>query len=300
MRSYGTILHKLVCRRANRRQYAGTFFFRNRPELELMRRLAGQKPPASILNIAVLGCSIGAEIYSILWTIRATRPDLNVRLCAVDNSTEVLKIAEEAVYTSKICDFVGASIFERLTEADFRELFEGDKREAKVRSWLREGISWHLSDAGDRELIRILGPQDMVVASNFLCHMAQADAEKCLWKIARLVTRGGYLFVSGIDLDIRTKVAFNLGWEPARDLLVEIHDGDSCVRADWPWAWWGLEPLNRKRHDWQTRYAAAFRIRSPESRGHRAAPPQITKQTGLKRSIGSAPAPAACQTGLFK
>ena len=61
-------------------------------------------------------------------------------------------------------------------------------------------------DAADPELINILGPQDMVVASNFLCHMAPADAEKCLGNIAQLVSPGGYLFVSGVDLDVRTKV----------------------------------------------------------------------------------------------
>jgi chemotaxis methyl-accepting protein methylase len=86
MRGYGTVLHKLVCRRADRRQFIGTFFFRNRPQLELMRRLTGPKPAGSMLNIAILGCSIGAEIYSILSTIRAARPDLNVTACAVDIS----------------------------------------------------------------------------------------------------------------------------------------------------------------------------------------------------------------------
>ena len=87
-------------------------------------------------------------------------------------------------------------------------------------------------DAADPELIKALGRQDTVVASNFLCHMAPADAEKCLGNIARLVTAGGYLFVSGVDLDVRTKVAVDLGWEPVPDLIAEIHNGDPSVRAD--------------------------------------------------------------------
>ena len=98
MRWYGTILHRLVSRRADRRQFTGTFFFRNRPELELMRRLAGQKPHGATLDIAVLGCSIGAEIYSISSTI-VRRNRTNVRMSAVDNSAEVLKVAQEAAYT---------------------------------------------------------------------------------------------------------------------------------------------------------------------------------------------------------
>src|SRR6266576_4498392 len=265
-RSYGTWLHNLVCLRARREMYFGTFFLRTRPALELMRRLADQKAHGSNLRVAVLACSIGAEVYSILRTIRSARPDLKVLLDAVDISQEILSFAEKGIYAPDTSQFVGSSIFERLTETEMVELFDWEGDQARVKSWLREGITWRLLDVADPELVNILGPRDMVVASNFLCHMARADAEKCLGNIAQLVSPGGYLFASGVDLDVRTKVALDLGWEPVRELIVEIHDGDRSVRADWPWAWWGLEPLNRKRHDWQTRYAAAFRIASPERR----------------------------------
>jgi SAM-dependent methyltransferase len=264
VRFYGAWLHTLVCLRANRKMFLGTFFLRNRPALELMCRLARQKAHGSTLRIAVLGCSIGAEVYSILWTIRSARPDLKVLLDAVDFSKEILSFAERGIYAPDTSQLVGASIFERLTEAEMVEMFDWEGDKAKVKSWLREGITWQLRDAADPELINILGPQDMVVASNFLCHMAPADAEKCLGNIAQLVSPGGYLFVSGVDLDVRTKIALDLGWEPVRELVAEIHNGDPSVRADWPWQRWGLEPLNRRKHDWQTRYAAVFRIADPQ------------------------------------
>ena len=264
IRSYGAWLHTLVCLRANREMYLGTFFLRNRPALELMRRLARQKAHGSILRIAVLGCSIGAEVYSILWIIRSVRPDLKVLLNAVDISKEILSFAENGIYTPDTSQLVGASIFERLIEAEMVEMFDWEGDQAIVKSWLREGITWQLGDAADPELINVLGPQDMVVASNFLCHLVRADAEWCLRNIARLLSPGGYLFVSGIDLDVRTKVALELGWEPVPDLIAETHNGDPSVRADWPWQWWGLEPLDRRQQDWQTRYAAVFRIVSSQ------------------------------------
>ena len=93
---------------------------------------------------------------------------------------------------------------------------------------------------------------------------ASADAEKCLGNIARLVNAGGYLFVSGVDLDVRTKIAFDLGWEPVRELMAEIYNSEPSVRADWPWQRSGLEPLSRRQRDWQTRYTAVFRIASPQ------------------------------------
>jgi chemotaxis protein methyltransferase CheR len=267
VRSYGAWLHMLVCLQADRKMYLGTFFLRNRPALELMRRLAQQRAYGSTLRIAVLGCSIGAEVYSILWIIRSVRPDLKVVTHAVDISKEILSFAENGIYTPDTSQLVGASIFERLTKAEMVEMFDWEGDQARVKSWLREGITWQLGDAADPKLIKILGPQDMVVASNFLCHMAAPDAEECLRNIARLLIPGGYLFVSGVDLEVRTKIALELGWEAVSDLIAEIHNGDSSVRADWPWQWWGLEPLNQKRHDWQTRYAAGFRINTPKRRG---------------------------------
>jgi SAM-dependent methyltransferase len=200
----------------------------------------------------------------MLWAIRSARPDLKVLLAAVDISNEILSFAKEGVYGPETCQFVHASIFERLTDAERLELFEWKGNQAKVKSSLREGITWQLGDAADPKLVKILGPQDMVVASNFLCHMARADAEKCLANITQLVNSGGYLFVSGVDLEVRTKVALELGWEPVAELMAEIHNGDPSIRADWPWQWWALEPLNQKRRDWRTRYAASFRILSSE------------------------------------
>lgn len=261
LRRYGAWLHTLVRLAADRQQFFGTFFLRNRPALELMRRLAEQEARGSTLKVTVLACSIGAEVYSILWTIRSARPDLNIVLHAVDISREILDVAEKGVYGTNTSALVGSSVFERLTADEKQAMFEWDGAHARIKPWLREGIVWRIGDAADPELVKDLGPQDIVVASNFLCHMAPADAEKCLRNIGQLVTPRGHLFVSGVDLDVRGKVARDLDWEPVEDLLAEIHDGDRSVRADWPWQWWGLEPLDRGRFDWKARYAAAFRTR---------------------------------------
>ena len=90
--------------------------------------------------------------------------------------------------------------------------------------------------------------------------MDPSEAERCLRNIARLVSPHGYLFVSGIDLDIRTKVAADLGWNPLQELLEEIHEGDPCMKGFWPCNYGGLEPLNKGRRDWRLRYAAAFQL----------------------------------------
>jgi len=261
MRAYGAWLHSLIFLHVKRQQFFGTFFLRNRPALELMRRLADQRAKGAILRIAVLACSIGAEVYSILWAIRSARPDLRVLVSAVDMSPDVLDVAKNAVYAPDTCELVGSSIFERLTAHEMAGMFDWQGDQARVKSWLREGVTWQLGDASDPDLIRVLGRQDIVVANNFLCHMEPTAAENCLRNVAGLVDRNGYIFVSGVDLEVRAKVARVLGWRPVPDLIEEIHDGDPSVRRDWPCEWWGLEPIDKRRVGWRTRYAAVFRPR---------------------------------------
>jgi len=139
-------------------------------------------------------------------------------------------------------------------------LFDRDGDVVTVKSWIKEGIKWQVGDVLEPETIEALRPQDIVIASNFLCHMPPLMAESCLRNIARLVRPYGYLFVSGIDLDVRTKVADDLGWHPVQELLEEIHEGDLCMKTFWPWHYAGLEPLNKKRRDCNRRYAAAFQL----------------------------------------
>jgi chemotaxis methyl-accepting protein methylase len=50
------------------------------------------------LNITVLACSIGAEVYSIVWTLRSGQPGLKMALNAVDISKEALEFGENGVY----------------------------------------------------------------------------------------------------------------------------------------------------------------------------------------------------------
>jgi len=218
--------------------------------------------------VAVLGCSVGVEVYSIMRTLRQARPDLTILIDAVDISPEVLAIAEEGVYGPQTTETVHESVFERLTDAELLEMFDWNGDQGRVKAELRDGITWRLGDAGDPRLVEELGPKELVVANNFLCHMDAPSAEQCLRNFAGLTSPDGCLFVSGVDLDVRTKVATDLGWEPVPELMAEIHDGDPLVRADWPWHWWGLEPLDRKRGDWQTRYASVFT--SPADYANRA------------------------------
>jgi SAM-dependent methyltransferase len=286
---YGSFLHRLARIEGVRKQAFSTHFLRNRPELELIRRLLEVKSDGATLRVAVLGCSTGAEAYSVAWTIKSARPDLTLILHAMDISKQAVEFAERGVYSLTFPQLTNTNITERMTTAEMEEIFNRDGDVVKVKSWIKEGINWHVGDVGEPEILDILGPQDMVVANNFLCHMDPPEAERCLRSIARLVSPYGYLFVSGIDLDIRTKVACDLGWKPLQELLEEIHEGGVGLRSRWPFHYGGLEPLNRRRRDWRIRYASAFQlipmVTAPPRR-HENEPGERTKMVGTGPWLG--------------
>jgi chemotaxis methyl-accepting protein methylase len=280
-RAYGRHVNFLVRRDSRRSQSFATLFLRNRAELTLMLRLLEQKPEGSSLSITVLACSKGAEVYSILWAIRSARPDLKVVLQAVDISPPILAFAERGIYSLATASCSSPNmvkspesehmsvdtdthqtdwIFERLTDDEVAEIFEIEHGYAKVRPWLREGVTWRHGDAADPRLLDVVGPQDIVVANRFLCHMAPVTAENCLLNVAALVKPGGLLFVTGIDLDVRTAVAKRMGWLPVVDLIREVHEGDPSLTRGWPIGYWSLEPFRERRADWKIRYASVFRI----------------------------------------
>jgi len=278
-RTYGRHLQELTRRYGERNQNHSTFFLRNRPELELMRRLVDRKPHGCTVDIAVVACSKGAEVYSIVWKLRSARPDVRLRIRAVDISQEIVDFAAAGIYSIDSVDSRKAlnqtgdltwkdqvaggrrfSVFERVTSEEMSEMFEIQGAQARIKPWLKEGITWLQGDATDPELANILGVQDVVVANRFLCHMEPAAAEACLRNLGRLVKPGGYLFVSGVDLDVRTKVARDLGWRPVIEMMRDVHEGDSSLINGWPLDYWGVEPFCDDRSDWKIRYASVFQI----------------------------------------
>jgi chemotaxis methyl-accepting protein methylase len=260
VRSYGNLLHALARRHGYRAQALSTFFLRNRPLLELTRRLMERRAANETVRVAVLGCSTGVEAYSIAWRIRSARPDLRLTLHAVDISRRAVEFGKSGSYSLLAPQLTDTDIFERMNETEMKEFFDGDGDVVTVKSWISEAITWRVGDVAAPETIDSLGLHDIVTANNFLCHLPPLIAENSLRNIARFVRPYGYLFVSGIDLDVRARVAAELKWLPVEELIEEIHDGDPCNRGLWPFHYAGLEPLDKKRQDWKRRYAAAFQV----------------------------------------
>ena len=258
--AYGRFLNSLARTQGLRAQAFSTFFLRNRPALDLIVRLLKNKTSGERIKVAVLGCSTGAEAYSIAWAIKSARPDLTLELQALDISRQAVEFAENGIYSLTTPQLSGTTIVERVTNDEMKSLFDRDGDHIAVKEWIKRGINWYVGDAGDPDLLHLVGSQDIVIANNFLCHMDSVEAERCLRNIAGLVAPKGHLFVSGVDLDVRTRVARDSNWAPVEEQLEEVHEGDPCMRGFWPFHYGGLEPLDKSRPDWKTRYAAIFQI----------------------------------------
>jgi chemotaxis methyl-accepting protein methylase/glycosyltransferase involved in cell wall biosynthesis len=278
----GMHIHSVVRRTAMRAQNHSTFFLRNRAELDLICHLLESYSHGSRLELTVLACSKGAEVYSIAWAIRTARPDLKLTVHAVDISQDILDFAQKGVYTLRPDALASVdprgmtndqrtiwnthidqriSIFERMNQREFNEMFDVHDDRAEVKTWLKENILWHRADANDPDLLRVLGgPQDIVVANRFLCHMTPTAAEQCLHSIARLVKPKGHLFASGLDLGVRAKVARDLAWTPVTHLMRQVYEGDVSLMNDWPFKYWAVEPFGIKHDARKRRYASVFRV----------------------------------------
>ncbi len=255
-RVLGNCVHALARKFSPRAQSDSTWFFRNEPLLSTLVEIINSGLfPSEALRICSMACSSGAELYSFLWLVRNARPDLQVIATGVDISQEALEKAKEGCYARGDMELRGS-----YCEEARRALFESDGKRFRVRGWLRQGIRWIQGDARDPAILSMCGPQDIVLANNFLVHMVPRDASAALVNVSRLVTAGGILVCRGIDLSVRQKIASHLGFTPIPTRIEQIHNAepDLDARLHWPWSYYGLEPLNPRRKDWIARYASIF------------------------------------------
>jgi trans-aconitate methyltransferase len=211
-------------------------------------RPAGQQAP---LQIVVVGCSSGAEPYTIASVLAQRRPQAEFHITAVDIDAAVLAQAERACYSP--ADASGA-------DADFlAATFEAEGADLRVRAALRACVTFQRGDVLDAQAIAALPRADLVVAQNFLYHLRRRDARRAFTHLCSLMQPHAALFVDGMDIDLRTTLSARAGLRPL-DFRIEAIHRDALARrgSRWPWTYWGLEPFDGARRDWRRRYATVF------------------------------------------
>lgn len=269
MRAAGRLIYKHLVRDTDRNQTHPTRFLRNVPQLEVLRNQISRREFDSTLRIASIGCSNGAELYSTLWILRRARPDLRVIAKGIDISPTIVEVARRGVYAvqstaaGREVEHVDENAVAAADVARIGAILQPAPGETlRVHDWLRERIEWAVCDATDAPLLELLGPQDLVLACNFLGPMDDPLAEACLRNVSRLVSPGGILVVDGVDLDLKARVIPTLGFTPITERAEEAFSADPSKR-DWPWQRWSHEPFDPKRRDAAFRYPTIF-VKSSE------------------------------------
>lgn len=263
----GSWIHKRALTFSGRSQSQSTWFLRNEPLLLTIRDLAAGGFTLGVeLRLCAVGCSTGSEIYSILWMIRKAQPNLKILPIGIDISGSAIARAKAGRYSLDDSEITAGFLHSRskpvLSEESIRELFDKSGEQLKIKNWIAEGIRWEVGDAREPGIVEKFGVQDIVIANNFLVHMNQREATACLGNILRLVKPDGFFVCRGMDLDIREIAVERLRLRPVQMRIEEIHNADPNLdaRSSWPWRYYGLEPLDKKRKNWVQRYASVFQV----------------------------------------
>ncbi|MBB3286877.1 MULTISPECIES: CheR family methyltransferase [unclassified Rhizobium] len=260
----GRYIYRKFTKNTQRIQTHYTHFMRNPPLLAVLAELASNYPENSNVKVASIGCSTGAELYSVLYAMRMARADLNIAAHGIDISSAVVAVAKSGIYRPDVPAAepgpygraeVASEDVPQLADI-FEPLPDGSLR---VKDWLRQNTTWLTADATGDELLDLIGTQHFLLANNFMGPMEDRLAERCLRNMMRLVASGGYLVVDGVDLDVKTKVLKDSGFHPVLINQSEIWASEAAKRG-WPWLRWAREPLDRDEPDWPWRYSVVFRF----------------------------------------
>jgi chemotaxis methyl-accepting protein methylase len=257
-RLVGRVRHGLVLRFARRRNYTFTQFRRLPTQVDQLAGpvldAAGVGGNGASLRVLLFGCSSGAEAFSLASALRECRPEAGWEIDCWDIEPDMVALARTATYPAR--DVVA----QRTATPEFvSRTFDVSGDDLVVKAVLRERLRFDVGDVLDEALIARLAPADVVVAQNFLYHLARPDAERAFGHLIRLLKPRGVLAVDGADLDLRTEITARAALVPWPAEIERIHEEARVERGyAWPQIYWGLEPYQPWRPDAVRRYATIF------------------------------------------
>ncbi len=267
----GSLIYKHYAKKRYRVQSHVTVFMRNRTMYEVLAAEISGWPSSKEVRVASVGCSTGAELYSLLYILRTAHPDLKFVAHGMDLSEAVVDVARRGEYRcGKPAADDGLFIidpddpeFDAEDLDDLTGILEPVKGERyKVRSFLQQGVTWLAGDAMDPQLVHRLGTNNIVLANNFLGPMTDSDAERTIRNILTLVEPNGLIVLDGVDLDLKEKIVESIGLIPVTNRLREVYTTDP-TKSGWPWVRWAHEPINENHPSFDCRYALIFRKPNP-------------------------------------
>ncbi len=235
-------------------QSTTTIFFRNLQQLAALTDPLASLTRAERLSVLVAGCSSGCEAYSLAGLLALSFPHLDWRIVGVDISRETLGVAECGCYTRDYGLGLAKNGLARQIED---RIFTRAGHDWKIVSDIRERVSFAYGDVLSAEF-QEFKEFDLVLGQNFMIHMDLVSARIALGSLVASTRSGGALFLGGMDLDTKADLLAAHQLTPLNWNIVDIHDADEMRRSAWPWYYWSLEPISRRRRDYLVRYSTIF------------------------------------------
>jgi chemotaxis methyl-accepting protein methylase len=213
---------------------------------------------AKPLRIAVIGCSTGAEAYSVASVLRGRHPELTFTVRAYDLDGECIQKAKRGRYTPQEvfqADMSGRA----MVTADFaKATFDIEDGSYVVKGDVRNRVQFDVADVLDPNLTEHIGTLDIVYAQNVLLHLRPRDAKTAFRNICRLLNPKAALFVAGIDLHLLPELTRKHRLVPLDYKIAEIYGEMTAYGGGWPWDYHAREPFMMVRNEWQRRYSTIF------------------------------------------
>jgi len=251
--------HRLALHLEDRRQYTFTQFFRlpsqldalTGPVLDFLNARSGSDP----IRIVVIGCSTGAEPYTLSSVMLDRCPTLPITIEGYDIDASVLAVARDATYAAD--EVLGNA----LVSSDFvtKTFDQRDGNLFEVKPQVAQRVQFHQADFVRGTVREDIPAADIVFAQNVMCNLRRPAAARLFNNAVALMKPRSALFVDGMDLDMREERTRIHRLVPLTFELERIHDEARIVRGErYPWYAAGLEPFSPKHRNCDRRYSTIF------------------------------------------
>lgn len=250
--------HRLLLHFESRTCYTFTQFFRLPSQLEALAGpvldFVDAHRRSEPLRIVVIGCSTGAEPYTVSSVLLECWPRLRFTIDAYDVAPEVLAIARDATYPRSTV------LSNPLVKADFvAQTFDQSGDLVVVKTEIARRIRFHQADAVKSDIRQQIRPADIVFAQNVMCNLRRPAARRLFANVVAMLKPRSALFIDGMDLDMRERCTREHHLVPLTFAVQRIHDEARLVRGDrYPWFAAGLEPSLPRNRNFERRYSTIF------------------------------------------
>jgi len=258
---YGAYKHTRLLRTVERTStHTYTCFYRSPAQLRaltgpVMDFLGHPEKAGQRLDIVLMACSSGAEVYTMASWLMQHYPNLDFHIQASDLHQSMADKAARGEYTE-----AEALQSEYITRDFVERTFDRQGDLYVVKPEIRAKATFSQANLLDSEGLKDrFGPAQLVFAQNVLFHLDPSNVRVAFANLYRMLAPRSALFIEGMDQDLRIELTKEYGLDPLLDDHQNIYSETRVhTPKDWWNYYWGSEPYFPLRSERDRRYGTIF------------------------------------------